>query len=60
MSILRYLSKKKIIDASQQGIRQQEKNVAKHLRIANVTSGHERDVHLRKAERLQTKYAKIF
>lgn len=31
-------------------------NVAKHLRIANATTGHEKEVHLEKAKKLQSRY----
>ncbi len=32
------------------------KNIQKHLRIADATTGHIRDVHLKKAELLSKKY----
>lgn len=36
-----------------------ERNIDKHLRIAKATKGHEREVHINKAEKLKVKYSFI-
>ena len=47
---------RKIRLSKEQSINTKNKNVEKHLRIANNTSGHEKEVHLNKANKLQSKY----
>jgi len=41
----------------EQSVATKNKNIQKHLRIAEATTGHQKEVHLQKAERLVEKYS---
>lgn len=57
ISKLTRLEIEKIIRKAQSD-RAKKKNLAKHYRIANATVGHEHDVHVKKLEKLLSKYNK--